>query len=46
MGRYDGEIVGVERNQFELFGRRHSEESFNLRVSQSQNRYPLLRDTR
>ena len=23
MGRYDGEIVGIERNQFELIGRRH-----------------------
>jgi hypothetical protein len=33
MGRYDREIVGVERNQFERVGRRHSKESFNLRVS-------------
>jgi hypothetical protein len=23
MGRYDGEIIGVERNQFERIGRRH-----------------------
>jgi hypothetical protein len=46
MGRDHREIVGVERNQSELFRRLHRTPTLNLHVSCSQNRSPLLRDTR
>jgi len=32
MGRYDGEIVGIERNQLERFGCRHSLEILSLEI--------------
>ena len=37
MGRYDGEIVGIERNQFERVGRRHQSVPSQV-VSRSLNR--------